>query len=195
MVLLWSDLKRDVETMLGWKVKGLHPARFFGLRQHPIHEICLSCGKQVDFPVSRKCPLCRTYQDRKNPMQQRHNGLDLAKARGTMMALPWDGKVEKSYFDKKTRDGGKGGGWSLIVSHTNSIVAFTGYCHMDEKALLKVGESYPAGEILGAVGSSGDSTGPHLHWTCRKDANTFIDPLEVLMLELVIAEIPWHSVG
>lgn len=196
MYLLWADLRTDVETLVDWKVKGLHAARFFGPREHPIHEVCLQCGKTVDFPVSRRCTACGAYQDKKNPLIQKHNGLDLGKTRNQSIALPWEGKIVKSYFDKRLVDGGFGGGWSLVVSHSSdSPVAFTGYCHLDSEPRLTVGKTYTEGAILGYVGSTGDATGPHLHWTCRKDANTLIDPLEVLMIELAVAEIPWHSVG
>lgn len=195
MYLMWSDLKSDVENLLAWKMKGLHPARFFGLREHPMHEVCLLCGKTVDFPISRKCPQCRTYQEKKNPWPQRHNGLDLAKARGTTIALPWEGKIEAAFFDKKLRDGGHGGGWLVVVSHPSAPVKLTGYCHLDNQPLVWIGKTYAEGTILGSVGSSGDATGPHLHWTCRQESNTLVDPLDVLMVELIIAEIPWHSVG
>ena len=148
MYLMWSDLKSDVENLLAWKLKGLHSARFFGLREHPMHEVCLLCGKTVDFPISRKCPQCRTYQEKKNPWPQRHNGLDLAKARGTTIALPWEGKIEAAFFDKKLRDGGHGGGWSVVVSHPSAPVKLTGYCHLDNQPLVWIGKTYAEGQTV-----------------------------------------------
>ncbi|NJL93521.1 MAG: M23 family metallopeptidase [Anaerolineae bacterium] len=55
---------------------------------------------------------------------------------------------------------------------------FTGYAHLEER-LVQVGERVPAGGIIGTVGNSGRSTGPHLHWEALLNGH-WIDPLALL---------------
>ena len=198
-MLLWPDLKDDIEKLLLTKLdpngrRGL----FFGLRAHPIHEICKACGKQVDIPGDRKCPNCGVACPVRNPLIQYHSGQDIPKPLGTPICLPWPGTISKQWFDPKVKDGGYGGGNSIVVRHTEGPMYTTGYCHQFAFAGLVIGQTYPAGTEIGRVGTTGDSTGPHLHFTCRKlieGKSTLVDPFPELLAACGICEIPWHEVG
>lgn len=86
-----------------------------------------------------------------------HYGVDLAVPTGTQVAAAADGVVIQS--------GWNGGyGISVYVDHGNGII--TRYGHLSQ-AYAQVGRSVSQGEILGLSGSTGNSTGPHLHFEIR----------------------------
>ena len=58
----------------------------------------------------------------------------------------------------------------------------TRYAHLS-KVFVKEGQSVCAEQILGLVGSSGHSTGPHLHYEVRVDGKT-IDPLRIMNVKI-----------
>jgi murein DD-endopeptidase MepM/ murein hydrolase activator NlpD len=69
-----------------------------------------------------------------------------------------------------------GYGWIIIVDHSNNVS--TRYAHLSELSLT-VGERVKAGRRIGAVGSTGPSSGPHLHFELRLKS-TPLDPLVIL---------------
>lgn len=98
--------------------------------------------------------------------------LDIAAPEGTAIRPPMSGRVIKSWLDLD-----HGGGWSLLVQHPNGMV--TGYAHMKSKSPLEVGAEVESTTIVGSVGSTGKSTGPHLHFTVRDAKGTKVDPQTV----------------
>lgn len=102
-----------------------------------------------------------------------HAGVDLGFDYGTPVALLFDGViVEAGNFDD--------GYGNQVLAYHPAIDAYTRYGHM---ASLNVsgGEELPAGTIIGYVGSTGYSTGPHLHleYMVRSEDGgyTYVDPL------------------
>ncbi|NVD44420.1 M23 family metallopeptidase [Altererythrobacter sp. HHU K3-1] len=86
-----------------------------------------------------------------------HNGLDFRGATGTPIRSAAEGKV--------TFVGRKGGYGKVVeISHGNGLM--TRYAHMSRFA-AKVGMRVDAGDVIGAIGSTGRSTGPHLHFEVR----------------------------
>lgn len=84
-----------------------------------------------------------------------HSGIDYAVASGTPIRAPSDGIV--------TSIGVKGGyGNAIMLRHSDSMQTL--YGHMSAFANIKAGQHVRAGEIIGYVGSTGVSTGPHLHY-------------------------------
>ena len=94
-----------------------------------------------------------------------HPGVDLVQPYGSQIKATAAGRV--------TRAGWLGGyGQMVEIDHGNGLV--TRYGHMSE-VLVAEGDAVRAGEILGRIGSSGRSTGPHLHYEVRIDGEA-VDP-------------------
>jgi murein DD-endopeptidase MepM/ murein hydrolase activator NlpD len=78
----------------------------------------------------------------------------------------------------------KGCGWYVDIDHVGGIV--TRYCHMLTHPYVEVGQEVVAGQVIGLVGSSGHSSGPHLHFEVHLHSdhgpNSAVDP-EVFMRE------------
>ncbi|MGE5632587.1 MAG: M23 family metallopeptidase [Caulobacteraceae bacterium] len=96
---------------------------------------------------------------------ERHSGLDLAAPKNTPVKAANGGVVRLAMMLNVT-------GNTIIIDHGCNIN--TSYAHMD-KLLVKEGDIVKKGDIIGEVGSTGFSTGPHLHWTASI-GNTYIDP-------------------
>jgi murein DD-endopeptidase MepM/ murein hydrolase activator NlpD len=101
-----------------------------------------------------------------------HNGVDIAASKGTEIRAAAGGRILVSRCDPDRRgasscdvDGypGKGGcGWFVDILHANQII--TRYCHLVRKPQVLVNDMVEAGQVIGFVGSSGNSSGPHLHF-------------------------------
>ena len=88
-----------------------------------------------------------------------HKGVDLAAAQGTPIVAAADGRVVSA--------GWSGGyGRAVVIAHAGGIE--TRYGHMSRLAASS-GEMVHRGEVIGYVGSSGLSTGPHLHFEVTKN--------------------------
>lgn len=97
-----------------------------------------------------------------------HTGVDLASPRGTPIYAAGDGVVEKAGWSQ-------GYGNFTLIRHVNGYE--TGYGHQS-KILVKPGQKVRQGQQIGLVGSTGNSTGNHLHFEIRINGN-FVDPLSV----------------
>jgi murein DD-endopeptidase MepM/ murein hydrolase activator NlpD len=98
-----------------------------------------------------------------------HAGIDISAPSGTPIRAPAPGTV--------TRAGGEGGcGYSITLEHPGGLR--TRYCHLSV-IHVGVGQTVVFGEVIGLVGSTGLSTGPHLHFEVYRDGN-LVDPLSVL---------------
>jgi len=97
-----------------------------------------------------------------------HNGLDLADASGSPVGAAAEGTVIRAWNDTKN-----GGGNSVLVRHPDGSV--TGYAHLGDIGVRR-GDTVSAGQPLGTVGSTGRSTGSHLHFTYRDPSGKRVDP-------------------
>jgi murein DD-endopeptidase MepM/ murein hydrolase activator NlpD len=99
-----------------------------------------------------------------------HNGVDYAAPRGTPVGAIAGGTV--LFVGKKGPNGNL-----VALKHTNGWQSY--YAHLSKFAQgMKPGTTVKQGTVLGYVGSTGRSTGPHLHLGI-KDERGFIDPLKV----------------
>ena len=97
------------------------------------------------------------YGERSSLRRSTHTGLDIACNTGTDIKVVSNGTV--------TFSGKKGSyGNLIIVDHGNGVETWYGHC---SKLYAKVGDTVTAGDIVAAVGSTGNSTGPHLHFEIR----------------------------
>ena len=97
-----------------------------------------------------------------------HDGTDIAAPCGTVVTTPWSGRVVGAAFNTAY-------GYRVIVEHGSIRTAYAHLRGMD----VRVGEQLPAGGRLGAVGSTGLSTGCHLHWMAWRNG-ALVDPLSLL---------------
>ncbi|MET7807401.1 M23 family metallopeptidase [Micromonospora chersina] len=108
-----------------------------------------------------------------------HNGVDLAADKRTDIHAASAGRVLVARCDPDRsgkrdcdRDGwpGKGGcGWFVDILHAGGYI--TRYCHMIERPRVVPGQSVVAGEVIGLSGTSGNSSGPHLHFEVHIDSD------------------------
>jgi murein DD-endopeptidase MepM/ murein hydrolase activator NlpD len=122
-------------------------------------------------PVSG--PITSPYGWRIHPVtgeQSFHSGVDFGVGMGTSIQAADGGKVTFAGWD----DGGCGE--MTIIDHGGGLT--TTYCHQS-KLNVAVGQNVSKGQTIGQVGSTGRSTGPHLHFTVRKNGQT-VDPMSYL---------------
>lgn len=99
-----------------------------------------------------------------------HKAIDIAAPAGTAVKAAMSGKITLVY---KGDYGGYGN--TVEIDHGNGIISK--YHHMLDGSLegLSVGQEVKAGQQIGKVGSTGNSTGPHLDFQVQKDGD-FVDP-------------------
>jgi murein DD-endopeptidase MepM/ murein hydrolase activator NlpD len=116
--------------------------------------------------------LVSPYGNRIDPLSGNvgfHPGLDISAAQGTPILAPAAGTVLIA--------GDEGGyGNAVVLDHGDSLATL--YGHMVAVAVVP-GQQVAAGDVIGYVGSTGLSTGPHLHFEVRLHGAT-IDPLPTL---------------
>ena len=112
-----------------------------------------ACPMALAWPV--QAPIGDGFGPRGNRF---HAGLDLPAPLGTDVGAAAVGRV--------TFAGRLAGGWGKLVVVADAGGVRTMYAHLS-KVSVRVGELVAAGTILGAVGATGDATGPHLHFEVR----------------------------
>ena len=112
----------------------------------------------------------QSFQTSGGQSSNNHMAIDIAAPAGTAVKAAMGGKITLVY---KGDYGGYGN--TVEIDHGNGII--TKYHHMQDGSLegLSVGQEVKAGQQIGAVGSTGKSTGPHLDFQVQKDGN-FVDP-------------------
>jgi len=78
------------------------------------------------------------------------------------------------------RDGSpavRGCGWYVDLAHPGAVT--TRYCHFGSRPPVREGQPVVAGQVIGRVGSSGNSSGPHLHFEVHVDGQP-VDPVEFM---------------
>lgn len=120
-----------------------------------------------------KGDLTSGYGWRRNPVGRRgyrfHSGLDVANRRGTPIFAAADGTVIRAQWNS---------GYGRVVEIDHGYGITTVYAHCNTLA-VKRGDHVVKGRNIAAMGSTGRSTGPHLHFEVRLDGNA-VDPRDYL---------------
>ena len=87
-----------------------------------------------------------------------HDGIALGSAKGTAIRAARSGPVETVSY------GTTGYGYHLTIDHGGGLVTLYGHC---SEILISEGQSVKAGDVIARVGSTGKSTGNHLHFEVR----------------------------
>ena len=111
----------------------------------------------------------------RTPQRPGHQGVDLGAARDSVIRAASTGTVATVACNAHHRDGGPWGcdrdghpeltvgcGWYVDITHPGEVT--TRYCHMGTRPWVGVGDPVLAGQPIGPVGSTGHSSGPHLHF-------------------------------
>jgi murein DD-endopeptidase MepM/ murein hydrolase activator NlpD len=129
----------------------------------------------------------------RTPQRPGHDGIDIAAPKGTIIRAAAAGTVnlvacnaslnQRPYScDQDGSPAVKGCGWYTEIRHPGPIT--TRYCHLLHRPSVTVGQQVNAGQPIGVVGTSGHSTGPHLHWETHQGhpatESNAIDPADLL---------------
>ena len=127
---------------------------------------------KIVMPLNREISITSTYGIRTHPIfgvTKFHNGIDM-KANYENVYSVLDGIVTETGWDNK------GAGNYIKIKHFNRFE--TAYLHLSE-IYYRVGERVKAGFIIAKSGNSGNSTGPHLHFSVKEFGQS-INPLHFL---------------
>jgi len=100
----------------------------------------------------------------------RHSGLDIGNKKGQPIYASEAGKVETAGWNSG------GYGYYVIINHGNGLQTL--YAHASELYIAK-GDSVSRGDVIAAIGSTGWSTGPHIHYEVRVNG-TRVNPLDYI---------------
>jgi murein DD-endopeptidase MepM/ murein hydrolase activator NlpD len=94
-----------------------------------------------------------------------HDGYDIANSSGTSINAAYAGIVERKGFE-----GGGFGNYIMLRHNAQGVTFFTLYAHMQSQSFAPVGAFISQGSQIGLMGSTGWSTGPHLHFMIYSDS-------------------------
>ncbi len=94
----------------------------------------------------------------------KHTGLDIAAPYGTPIKAAASGTVTYSDAMRDSRGRYRSYGELMIITHSNGVQTYYGHC---SKRYVSAGTYVNQGDVIGAVGSTGNSTGNHLHFEIR----------------------------
>ena len=114
------------------------------------------------FSLTRKHPILGKVKP--------HTGTDYAAPAGTPIHAAADGKIAM-------KDVQNGYGKLLVINHSDGYSTLYGHMKKFKKGIYS-GKKVKKGDVIGYVGTTGRSTGPHLHYEIRKDGH-FLDPVNV----------------
>lgn len=100
-----------------------------------------------------------------------HKGIDIAGNTGDDVLVAMDGEVIYAQYN----DGGYGN--LIMVKHEDNMITYYGHLN---GFYVKVGDKVKKGEVIGAIGNTGFSTGPHLHFELRVN-NEPVDPTNYIV--------------
>lgn len=137
----------------------------------PIYTLGILAETSFVYPVVRP-RLSSKYGSRVHPIYKvirHHSGVDLAAPLGSPVRAMSAGTVVFA-------DPYGGYGNLIVIQHKSGVTSH--YGHLD-KIRVKIGEKVSSGQIIATVGSTGKSTGPHLHLELRHNGK-LLDPIKMI---------------
>lgn len=125
-------------------------------------------------PLARKISVNSFYGTRKHPVHhvmKFHRGIDLQGVSGEQVIASGNGKVIDAGFREDL-------GNFIKIKHKYGFESIYGHL---SKISVKKGQVVIKGQNIGKVGSTGKVTGPHLHYTLKKN-ETYLDPFDFLFM-------------
>lgn len=143
-----KTVKKSIETAIEKKEK--EEAKKREIESHTVQGVYLQVTPVSGIITSR-------FGNRESIRSSGHTGLDIAAPYGTSIKAAASGTVTFA---------GYSGGYGYVVkmSHGNGIETYYGHC---SKLYVSAGQKIEAGDVIAAVGSTGNSTGNHLHFEVR----------------------------
>lgn len=126
-------------------------------------------GGSMMWPLPGRTYLSSYFGNREDPftgITSYHSGIDIPAPTGTEIHAACGGEVAWAYHSSTA------GNW-VGIDHGNGL--YTVYMHMS-KILVTEGQQVQTGDVIGLVGSTGRSTGPHLHLSIRLNGE-YVEPL------------------
>jgi murein DD-endopeptidase MepM/ murein hydrolase activator NlpD len=140
-------------------------------------------AEPCEWAVPVRAPIVSGFR---TPDRPGHDGVDLGAARATPIRAASAGVVvmvrcnvvpASHGCDQDGSPSTPGCGWYVDLRHAADV--FTRYCHMLTRPTVVEGQPVMAGQVIGVVGSSGHSSGPHLHFEVRMGSRSgaAVDPV------------------
>lgn len=111
----------------------------------------------------------------------RHEGIDIAAPSGTPVMAAAAGIVAKAGWDEW------GLGNAIEIKHPNGSVTVYGH---NRRLLVSKGQQVKQGQIIAEMGSTGNSTAPHLHFEIYPNGRVAVDPQNLLLASAIASNIP-----
>lgn len=146
-----------------WSSEVISPYREVELASLPVSVVIPLVDSLKSYHYPYKGKIISRYGPRRN---RNHNGVDIPLKEGDSIYATFDGRVRYSK-DSKT-----GYGQLVIIRHDNGLETYMGHL---SKRLVEEGQWVTAGQVIGHGGSTGRSTGPHIHFETRYYGQSF-DP-------------------
>lgn len=131
----------------------------------PFTDYAVKGGGSYLWPVQSYSRISSLFGPRDG---RNHYGVDIAAPGGAQIMAVAPGKVIRNSYDAD------GYGYFIVIQQNDGLCAY--YAHMKAPSFLKVGATVKAGDTIGLVGTTGHSTGNHLHLEFRRNG-TRINPL------------------
>lgn len=155
-----ADITEEIEKAV--EKKEAEEARQREVESHTVQGVYLEVTPVSGIITSR-------FGNRESIRTSGHTGLDIAAPAGTPIKATADGEVIFSGYSG-------GYGYVVKISHGNGIQTYYGHC---SSLYVSTGETVEAGDVIAAVGSTGNSTGNHLHFEVRVNG-TEVNPQNYL---------------
>jgi murein DD-endopeptidase MepM/ murein hydrolase activator NlpD len=155
-------LAKKINSLIARQIsRGNIPSQFNGTMRWPMDNFTISgnygCSSYPYYAPGNGCA-------------HFHNGIDLVAPYGTKVKAAAAGTVVHVGWNWAD---GADPAWIVVIAHSGSLK--TWYAHLQPKRPVSVGQSVKKGQVIGYEGSTGNSTGAHLHWMVELNGS-FVNP-------------------